>query len=136
MATHSSILAWKILWTEQNNGRQSIGLQRVRHDGVIPTTKTVMHVCLGLYLQEKKNFTFLPSSCLHVIIQHFGPDSLVCFWFFFPVNRFHFFICFLCHVLLLSFSLLLSGLSLTCVYFSAGKQSVIGNHQVLSGAEN
>ena len=31
-ATHSSILAWKIPWTEEPGGLQSIGLQRVRHD--------------------------------------------------------------------------------------------------------
>ena len=31
MATHSSILAWKILWTEEPGGLQSKGLQRVRH---------------------------------------------------------------------------------------------------------
>ena len=32
MATHSRILAWKIPWTEEPGGSQSIGLQRVRHD--------------------------------------------------------------------------------------------------------
>ena len=32
MATHSSILAWKIPWTEKPGGLQSVGLQRVRHD--------------------------------------------------------------------------------------------------------
>ena len=32
MATHSSILAWKIPWTEEPGGLQSMGLQRVRHD--------------------------------------------------------------------------------------------------------
>ena len=32
MATHSSILAWKIPRTEDPGGLQSIGLQRVRHD--------------------------------------------------------------------------------------------------------
>ena len=32
MATHSSILAWKISWTEEPGGMQSMGLQRVRHD--------------------------------------------------------------------------------------------------------
>ena len=31
-ATHSSILAWKIPWTEEPGGLQSIGSQRVRHD--------------------------------------------------------------------------------------------------------
>ena len=30
MATHSSILAWKIPWTEEPGGLQSMGLQRVR----------------------------------------------------------------------------------------------------------
>ena len=29
MATHSSILAWEILWKEEPGGLQSIGLQRV-----------------------------------------------------------------------------------------------------------
>ena len=32
MATHSSILAWRILWTEEPGRLQSIALQRVGHD--------------------------------------------------------------------------------------------------------
>ena len=32
MATHSSILAWRIPWTEDPGRLQSIGSQRVRHD--------------------------------------------------------------------------------------------------------
>ena len=32
MATHSSILAWKIPWTEEPGGLQCMGLQRVGHD--------------------------------------------------------------------------------------------------------
>ena len=32
MATHSNILAWKIPWTEEPGGLQSMGLQKVRHD--------------------------------------------------------------------------------------------------------
>ena len=31
MATHSSILAWEIPWTEEPGGLQSTGLQRVGH---------------------------------------------------------------------------------------------------------
>ena len=31
-ATHSSILAWRIPWTEEPGGLQSMGLQRVVHD--------------------------------------------------------------------------------------------------------
>ena len=32
MATHSSILAWKISQTEEHGGLQSMGLQRIGHD--------------------------------------------------------------------------------------------------------
>ena len=32
MATHSSTLAWKSLWTEEPGGLQSMGPQRVGHD--------------------------------------------------------------------------------------------------------
>ena len=32
MATHSSILAWKIPWTEDTDGLQSLGSKRVGHD--------------------------------------------------------------------------------------------------------
>ena len=32
MGTHSSILVWKIPWTKESGGLQSIGLHRVRHD--------------------------------------------------------------------------------------------------------
>jgi len=32
MATHSSVLAWKIAWTEEPDRLQSMGLQRVGHD--------------------------------------------------------------------------------------------------------
>ena len=37
MATHSSILAWEIPWTEEFGGLQSMGLQRVRHNWVTNT---------------------------------------------------------------------------------------------------
>ena len=32
MATHSSILAWKIPWMEESGKLQSMGSQRVRHN--------------------------------------------------------------------------------------------------------
>ena len=32
MATHSSVLAWRIPWTEDSGGLEFMGLQRVRHD--------------------------------------------------------------------------------------------------------
>ena len=32
IATHSSILAWRIPWTEKPGGLQSVGSQRLRND--------------------------------------------------------------------------------------------------------
>ena len=40
MATHSSILAWKILWTEEPGRLQSIGSQRLGHDSTHTHTHT------------------------------------------------------------------------------------------------
>ena len=45
MATHSRILVWRIPWTEEPGGLQSMGSQRVRHDLVSKTT-TVLSVQL------------------------------------------------------------------------------------------
>ena len=48
MAAHSSILAWRIPWTEEPGGLQSTGLQRVRHDWATNTyTHTHTHTDTG-----------------------------------------------------------------------------------------
>ena len=39
LAAHSSILAWRILWTEEPGGLQSMGSQRVRHSCATNTHK-------------------------------------------------------------------------------------------------
>ena len=58
MATHSSILAWRIPWTEEPGGLQSMGSQRVGHDlenknkGLQNETKQIVGVrIVGLRLQ-------------------------------------------------------------------------------------
>ena len=44
MAPHSSTLAWEILWMEEPGGLQSMGSQRVRHDGATSLSLfTFMH---------------------------------------------------------------------------------------------
>ena len=42
MATHSSILAWRIPWTEEPGGLQSMGSQRAGHDSVTNTKSLIM----------------------------------------------------------------------------------------------
>ena len=44
MATLFSILAWRTPWTEEPGGLQSLGMQRVRHDGAINTMATNTNV--------------------------------------------------------------------------------------------
>ena len=43
MAPHSSILAWRIPWTEEPGGLQSMGSQRVAHDLVTKETTKNNH---------------------------------------------------------------------------------------------
>ena len=47
MATHPSILAWRILWTEKPGGLQSMGLQRIGSDCVCVCARqhTPAHAC-------------------------------------------------------------------------------------------
>ena len=48
MATHSSFLAWRILWTEESGELQSMELQRVGHNCVTNThTHTHTHTHTG-----------------------------------------------------------------------------------------
>ena len=42
MATHSSILAWEIPWTEEPGSLQSVGSQRVGHDLATKQQKNLM----------------------------------------------------------------------------------------------
>ena len=43
MVTHSSILAWKVLWTEEPGGLQPMGSERVRDDRERACTHTHTH---------------------------------------------------------------------------------------------
>ena len=52
-ATHCSILAWRIPWTEEPGGLQSMGLQRVGHDW-----SNLAHLCKHLYLSGKNLWSF------------------------------------------------------------------------------
>ena len=57
MATHSSIFAWEILWTEECGGLQSMGLERVKHN-----LATKQHLFVTIYLHLVYDFPFLPLT--------------------------------------------------------------------------
>ena len=66
MATHSNIPAWKIPWTEEPGGLQSIGLQRARHKcGATEHTHTPL-ITFNIYLEfmSVRNYNFYALSFL------------------------------------------------------------------------
>ena len=71
MATHSSILAWKIPWMEEPGRLQSKGSQRVRHDWVT----SLSFSCLGVGLQGHIVALFSFFRNLHTVL-HSGYTNL------------------------------------------------------------
>ena len=77
MTTHSSILAWKIPWTEEPSGLQPIGLQRVR-----PNRMTNRHTDFTNYLLRHISVTHQPCDIQQVTLPLFphlsrGDGSVV-----------------------------------------------------------
>ena len=64
MATHSSILAWRIPWTEESGRLQPMELQRVRHDGV--TSTFIIRLESG---NQEHNFNFLLQKILSIYLK-------------------------------------------------------------------
>ena len=74
MATHCSILVWKIPWTEDPGGLQSMGSQRVRHNSVgmhrgSDYTSTPSQKCMPLAKKRthNKNIWVGGERTLHLI---------------------------------------------------------------------
>ena len=61
MAIHSRILAWKIPWTKEPNGLQSMGLQRVEHDRVTSLSKVMKtdSLCIKHNITIKSSLIYL-----------------------------------------------------------------------------
>ena len=80
MATHSSILAWRIPWTEEPGGLQSMGSQRVGHDWPINThihTHTHSFITLLDSPPEKWFIFFLEKATLFLFsFQNLGNNCL------------------------------------------------------------
>ena len=73
MATHSRILVWKTLWTEQPGSSQVIGLQRVSHNLVNETTTTIWFISSTFGYLSKGNQVMMPKSFLHPCVH----DSII-----------------------------------------------------------
>ena len=88
MATHSSIFAWKIPWTEEPGGLQLMGSQRVRYDWAYvhahtPTARTQLNTamiisvltmnCISLILQRQKVRLWKECSSFRMSRKDFSP---------------------------------------------------------------
>ena len=70
MATHSSVLAWRVPWTEEPGGLWSRVLQRVRHDWATNTATTVMSQTPGLPAHKTcRSCTNVLLKCLLLILK-------------------------------------------------------------------
>ena len=68
MATHSSILAQKIPWTEEPGGLQSVGSQRVRHNWATKQQQQVMCRKNHIITDQKYKGIHIPVN-IHQISQ-------------------------------------------------------------------
>ena len=77
MAPHSSTLAWKIPWTEEPGRLQSMGLQRVVHDGASEQPPPVI-----LHSETLGNFTTLIFLIyfLYLFIIQMATHSSILAW--------------------------------------------------------
>ena len=71
MATHSSTLAWKILWMEEPGRLQSMGLQRVRPDWMTKFSLSLSSICwTGITVQSVQLL-----GCFHLRLFQPAPEN-------------------------------------------------------------
>ena len=73
MATHSRVLPWRIPWTEEPNGLESKGSQRVRHDR---SDLARLQYLMCLYLFSFKVFIEFATILFLVYVLVFWPRGL------------------------------------------------------------
>ena len=82
MATHSSILAWRILWTEEPGRLQSMGSQRVRHDRVTKAFAFQNNSSVLLYLFRGSvcSFSWLHHMVCGILVSQPGMEPAHWYW--------------------------------------------------------
>ena len=78
MATHSSILPWRIPWTEELNVLQSMGWQRVRHDWVTNTQPSLPTWSRSRWRLWKSGLTLFKVSLIAKVFA--GLESWLVSW--------------------------------------------------------
>ena len=76
MATHSSILAWRIPWTDEPGGLQFLESQRVRHDWSDLAHKHKQFRAVGLNLFATRDW-FCRIQFLHGLAEAWGGFGMI-----------------------------------------------------------
>ena len=84
MATHSSILAWKIPWTEDPGRLQSMRPQRVGHNWM--TNTSLSHMCHGYSTMFQGKYTMIFNGsiefhCMTIILFNQPINTTFCYKF-------------------------------------------------------
>ena len=84
IATHSSILAWRIPWTEEPGCLQSMGLQRVRHNWVTKQQQWLMMLNIFpwvlfplSYIPLGEEFVWILWSIFNICLFLFSSDGYI-----------------------------------------------------------
>ena len=77
MATCSCMLAWKIPWTEESGGLQSMGLQRVRHDWTHKCWRNSYNIKMSYFVNITSLIRKVFGSFNHMVEETGFPKS----WF-------------------------------------------------------
>ena len=120
MATRSSILAWRIPWTEKPDGLQYMWLQRIRHNWNILFSSVQSINRVWLFLCDSMDCSMVSCLTWHLNII-FGEMSSVMVWFCDPILQVFLLVCF---ILFFTFgeaiiSLLYMLIWVTCNWYSS-----------------
>ena len=78
MATHSSILAWRITWTEEPGGLRSMGSQRLGHDWATEHYRHKTFTSLVFNHEDGKVVQHLLHETVNVDCSHHTTNCLLC----------------------------------------------------------
>ena len=82
MATHASILAWRIPWTGEHGGLLSMGLHRIRHDWCDLAAATLNDIPVAQYSCWLKNTSAVCSNG-HGLLEAVIDNDIFCLWYVF-----------------------------------------------------
>ena len=90
--THSSILAWRIPWTEEHGGPQSMALQRVRQAWLIYTYIHFLPTATKIKVSKSRTIILYLSTAILVLLPLILCFLKLCYWVYTHLNLLNIFV--------------------------------------------